>query len=135
VARQAFARNGGFVDGAAAGKDGSVGGDAIARADHDGVAQREGPDGDFAGDALGLDEGGAGHQLGQAADAGAGAAGGDAFKQFPDEEEQYDRRGFLGGADDHCADGGDGHQCFDGKGRAGESTGNGAAADRHEADQ
>ena len=45
-------------------------------------------------------------------------AGGDAFQQLADEEQEDDHGRLFGGADDHGADGGDRHQHLDGERRS-----------------
>ena len=60
------------------------------------------------------------HQRGQRPGCWRAPAGGDAFQQLADEEQEHDGRRFLAGADDDGADGGDGHQHLDRERRAGE---------------
>src|SRR5690606_26303324 len=125
----------GFVDGALAAEDDAVGGDAVAGADEDGGIDGEAFGWDFARGLAALEQRRLGDEVREALDAGAGAAGGDAFEQFADEEEDDDHRSLLARADDDGADGGDGHQRFDGEGGAVEGTDDGAVGNRQQADQ
>jgi hypothetical protein len=132
--RGALARDGSFVDGALARHDDAVGRDAVARADGNHIAHREGLGLDLLQGTIALDEGGLGHQARQGPDAGPGPAGGNALEHFADEEEEHDHGRLLGCTDNRRADGGNAHQGLNGEGSPGKGRGHGPAGDRHQAD-
>ena len=115
--------------------DHAVGGDAVAGAHEDDRTDRQAFGRNLAGLAVLLEQRGLRNQRRQRLDAGARLAGGDAFQQLADEEEEDDGRRLFAGIDDDGADGRDRHQHLDGERRAGHRRHDGAPRDRHEPDQ
>ena len=84
----AFAGDRRFVDAAVARHDDAVGRDTVAGTDENGRADGKAVGGHFARVTVLFQQRGLRHQVGQRADAGAGPAGGDAFEQFADQEQE-----------------------------------------------
>ena len=76
-----------------------------------------------------------GHQIRQRPDAVARLAGGHAFQHLAHGEEEDDQRRLFRRVDEQRADGGDGHQAFDGEGLPHPQRGKGALRHRGHADQ